>query len=117
MTIWFHGSPYELTELQIGSTITPDPMLARVFSHKPSLVSDARAEGRALKHNGRLPGWLYVVDEPVGPEDIVLVPGSTIGPDKERRTTRVLRVRKIERTELAAEGLLSGDEEHALLRC
>lgn len=37
---WYHGSPIVLASLVPGSTITQDKDLARVFSHKPSLVSE-----------------------------------------------------------------------------
>jgi hypothetical protein len=113
---WFHGSPHELTELRPGSTITQDPALARVFSHKPSIVSDARAEGGVLKHNGRLPGRLYIVDEPVHERDIIPVPGSTIGPGQEWHTTRPLKIRLIETTRPNPEMVLIAAEEEALLR-
>ncbi|HSH78253.1 MAG TPA: hypothetical protein VLA19_06945 [Herpetosiphonaceae bacterium] len=54
--LWFHGSPCELVELREGSTITRDRALARVFSHKPTLVVD---DDGTLSHNGRREGFLY----------------------------------------------------------
>ena len=47
--IWYHGSPYELTTIRKGSTITPNIDLARVFSHKPSCVSIE--DNELIKHN------------------------------------------------------------------
>jgi hypothetical protein len=61
-TDWFHGSPLCLKVLRAGSTITPLYDLARVFSHKPAIVSLEEVEGVIyLQHTGRLPGWLYRV--------------------------------------------------------
>lgn len=34
-TLWFHGSPSELTSIRSGSTITGNKTLALAFSHKP----------------------------------------------------------------------------------
>ena len=49
---WFHGSPLRLETLTTGSTITPLRDLARVFSHKPALVSldDAGGSLRQAMH-------------------------------------------------------------------
>jgi hypothetical protein len=112
---WFHGSPYELVELRPKSTVTQDRDLAKVFSHRPSLVSDSRDGGGRLTHNGRREGWLYVVDEPVREADIAPVPGSTM-PGKEWHITRPLRVRLIERTTVLPDELMSRQTEDALRR-
>ncbi len=109
---WFHGSPLALTELLAGSTITQDRALARVFSHKPALVAvDDRGVRR---HNGRRPGFLYRIAEPVGPADLTPVPGSTLGPGQEWLIARPLRVTLIERTAPIPEELLSPREEEGL---
>jgi hypothetical protein len=113
---WFHGSPHELTELRPGSTITQDRALARVFSHKPTIVSDARAEGGELKHNGILPGRLYLIDERIKESDIIPVPGSTIGPGQEWHVARPLKIRLLEAIVPIPEELLTADEENALHR-
>jgi GrpB-like predicted nucleotidyltransferase (UPF0157 family) len=114
---WLHGSPRELTELRPGSTVTQDRALAEAFSHQPSLVGDDRDEpGGALRHNGREPGWLYAVDEPLGPGDLAPVPGSTIGPGLEWLTTRPLPLRRLGLTAAGIAELLSPDEEAALRR-
>ena len=39
MTIWYHGSPLVLEVLATDSTITRNRDLARVFSHRPTIVS------------------------------------------------------------------------------
>jgi hypothetical protein len=111
---WFHGSPLALTELLAGSTIAQDRALARVFSHKPALVSvDERGIRR---HNGRRPGFLYRIAEPVGPADLTPVPGSTMGPGQEWLIARPLRVTLIERTTPIPEEQLSPREEEELRR-
>ena len=67
---WFHGSPEELTELREGSWVTQFEELAKAFSHRPSLISMG-GDGKSVKHNGELAGFLYVVDETVGPDDVI----------------------------------------------
>jgi hypothetical protein len=109
---WFHGSPDELTELRAGSTITQDQALARVFSHKPSLVSADDRVG--LRHNGRRVGALYRIAEAVRPEDLAPVPGSTLGPEQEWLTTRPLLLVLVERTAPVPGEQLSAPEEEAL---
>jgi hypothetical protein len=97
----FHGSPYTLDTLLAGSTITQDETLARVFSHKPQIVSleddpDVLARGvPGLRHNGTLPGLLYAIDEPITCEDIYPHPRSSMPPGLEWLTRRPLRLRLI----------------------
>lgn len=105
MTTWnfnqpgYHGSPYTLDTLLTGSTITQDEALARVFSHKPQIVSieddaDVLARGvPRLRHNGTLPGLLYVIDEPISEQDIYPHPRSSMPPGLEWLTCRPLRLR------------------------
>ena len=66
---WYHGSPTELTVLRSGSWVTQFKELAKAFAHKPELIS-LGGDCVNVKHSGRLPGFLYAVDEPVGPEDV-----------------------------------------------
>ena len=87
---WYHGSPYELTTLRAGSTITQDRDLARVFSHKPPIVS--MGDDGSLQHTGTAPGYLYRIDEPVGAEDVYPHPNSTMPPGAEWLTRRELRL-------------------------
>ncbi len=104
---WYHGSPLELNELQVGSTITQEADLARVFSHRPTTVS-VEDDGR-IKHNGRAKGFLYRISESVHAEDILLVPRSTMERGKEWRITRPLRVTLIRATKVRPEErLISG---------
>lgn len=66
---WYHGSPLKIDTLRKGSTITQDHDLARIFSHKPTLVS-VDDEG-AIKHNGQKSGFLYRIAEKLSLADIV----------------------------------------------
>lgn len=70
---WYHGSPKRLAALRKGSWVTPFKELAKAFAHKPTLISQSD-DGQTVKHNGRLRGFLYVVSEPVGPEDVSYLP-------------------------------------------
>ena len=65
---WYHGSPFHLRTLAAGSTITMRRELARVFSHKPKIVS--MSDSGTIHHDGVTNGYLYVVDEMVAPDDV-----------------------------------------------
>ncbi len=107
MTTWnfhqpgYHGSPYTIDTLFAGSTITQDEALARVFSHKPQIVCledepEVLARGvPRLRHNGTLPGLLYVIDEPIMEQDITPHPNSSMPPGLEWLTRRPLRLRLV----------------------
>ena len=114
--IWYHGSPFALTSLLTGSTITQDRDLARIFSHKPALVSqDTDDEGkRILKHTGNQPGFLYRIAETVEASDIYPHPQTTMGPGQEWLTTRPLRVELLCSTQVVTEELLTASEIEAL---
>ncbi len=119
---WYHGSPYRLDVLLTGSTITQDEDLARVFSHKPPIVSieddPARlAQGELrLRHNGALPGLLYLIDEPIGPEDVYPHPRTTMSPGLEWLTRRPLRLKLLGPVEIRPGELLSEVDIQALMR-
>ena len=53
---WYHGSLFKLKKLEKGSTITPDKNLAKIFSHKPSIVSIS--DKGEIKHDGEKKGYL-----------------------------------------------------------
>jgi hypothetical protein len=89
-TPWFHGSPFELDNLRVGSTITQDRHLAEIFSHKPTLVS-AEDDG-SIRHNGIAPGYLYLVAETMLPGDVIPHPRTTMPAGWEWLTTRELPV-------------------------
>ena len=102
---WYHGSPYELTSIRAGSTITQDRDLARVFSHKPPVVS--MGDDGSLRHTGTAPGYLYRIAEPVGAEDVYSHPRSTMPPGAEWLTRRELRLALIGPTEVRDEERLT----------
>jgi hypothetical protein len=93
---WYHGSPFKLTVLREGSTITQDKDLARVFSHKPTIV--CRNENGSIRHNGENPGFLYCITEALSPDDVYPHPNSSMKEGKEWLTKRELRLSLICRT-------------------
>lgn len=114
---WFHGSPHVLETLLAGSTITQDEHLARVFSHKPEIVSlDEEGGGLRIRHTGRQPGLLYQLDEPIGPADVYPHPRTSMPAGLEWLTRRPLRLRLLGPVEIAAEDLLSEAEVEELRR-
>lgn len=109
---WYHGSPEQLTILRTGSTITQNRDLARIFSHKPSLVC-IEDDGR-IQHSGSLPGYLYRVAEELAPEDVTPHPRSTMPDGQEWLITRPLRVELVCPTTPQEGELLSLEECRAL---
>jgi hypothetical protein len=109
---WYHGSPTKLTWLRIGSTITQDRELARIFSHKPTLVcqDDDVAGRRVFKHNGTQPGYLYRLVAPICETEIEPHPASTMAAGQEWLTRYVLRVELVEPTVIDTEEILSEAE-------
>ena len=94
---WFHGSPEKLSLLAIGSTMTRSRLVAEAFSHKPTCLGIGDTDRPiSVCHNGSQPGILYVIDEPVGADDVRPHPHSSFGAGcLEWLTTRPLRLRKI----------------------
>jgi len=105
---WYHGSPFKLRTLRKGSTVTQDRDLARVFSHRPTLVSIS--DSRRIRHNGRIPGFLYRISENIRPGDVYPHPRSSMGEEKEWLTRRELRVELIGPTRIGNEEALTEDE-------
>lgn len=104
---WYHGSPLVLTVLRAGSTITPSRDMARVFSHKPAIVSLDQAEnGLVLLHNGTQPGFLYQVED-LQPQDVVPHPNSSMPHGYEWLTNRDLPLRLLETTQPRLEEVLT----------
>jgi quercetin dioxygenase-like cupin family protein len=102
---WYHGSPYRLSTLREGSTITRERHLAEVFSHKPPIVSIG--DDGTIRHNGTAAGYLYRVVDPVAGEDVYPHPRSSMPPGKEWLTRRELRVELIGPVQLREEERLS----------
>ncbi|MCL4507448.1 MAG: hypothetical protein M1434_13670 [Chloroflexi bacterium] len=113
MDIWYHGSPLELSMLLPGSTITRERHVAEVFSHKPSIVS--LDDDGSIRHNGRLAGFLYAVDEAVSQDDIEPHPRTTMPAGWEWLTRRPLRLKMLGPVDFVSAELLD-DAAVALLR-
>ena len=111
---WYHGSPYKLTVLRVGSTITQWRDLARIFSHKPAVVEIS--DDREIRHNGALPGFLYEIAEPVTDADVMPHPRTTMAPGDEWLTHRELRLSLIGETVVREDECLSDDAIEALQR-
>jgi len=109
---WYHGSPFKLKTLRKGSTITQDRDLARVFSHKPTLVSISES---GIKHDGKKPGFLYQISENIKANDVYPHPHSSMQEGKEWLTTRELRVKLLGVTKIIEKERLT-EEEIAKLR-
>ncbi len=112
---WYHGSPFELATIRKGSTITQDRDLARVFSHRPTLVSisdDARID--RIRHDGTVPGFLYRIAEDLRPGDVRPHPRSSMGCGKEWLSNRELRVTLVGPTEIVERERLTQKQIEAL---
>lgn len=91
---WYHGSPMEFSELRAGSTITQWKELAEAFSHKPSMLG--YDDDGVITHNGRLKGYLYIIDEPVEVgRELSPHTRTTMDENAEFITARPLRVRLV----------------------
>ena len=88
---WYHGSPERLAVLREGSWVTQFREMAKAFSHKPSCIS-LDDNCRAVKHDGKLPGYLYEVSEAVGPDDVTYLPNTA---QTHWQTQRELQVRLV----------------------
>lgn len=110
---WYHGSPLRLDVLKAGSTITQNMDLARIFSHRPEIVSIDDAGH--IMHNGSKAGYLYVIDEEVGTDDVFPHPRTTMHPGNEWLIARPLRVALIGSTTPQPDELLT-DEDIVRLR-
>ena len=110
---WYHGSPLELSILRKGSTITQKRELARIFSHKPTIVSLSH-EGQ-VKHNGTISGYLYNITNEIKPEDVTPHPQSTMEEGDEWITTCELCLQLLCVTELVPSEQLTEDN-YVMLR-
>jgi len=114
---WYHGSPYQLKTLLEGSTITQAEHLARVFSHKPEIVSlDEEGDTLVIRHTGRLSGFLYQIDESLGPADVYPHPRTSMTIGLEWLTRRPLRLKLLGPVEIDPQELLSEAEIEKLRR-
>lgn len=106
---WYHGSPRELPVLRLGSSITQNVAIARAFSRRPRLVSIDEDTG-AVKHDGTTPGYLYVVDEELSPDDVSPHPHPVNQDRWEWITHREVRIRLLGRTEVGDGERLTPDD-------
>ena len=111
---WYHGSQQPLTTLRVGSSITQNVDVARAFSHSPSLV--AQPGKRDMKHDGEIPGYLYVVAEEVSSADVFPHPHPVNADYWEWLIVRELRVTLLERTQVRDEERLTTKEIEELRR-
>jgi len=107
---WYHGSPFELTYILEGSTITQNADLARVFSHKPTTVWITDENESCFKHNGTQSGLLYSIAEDVKMDDVYPHPNSSMAEGLEWLTNRDLRVALIYKTEVREEEEIPTDQ-------
>jgi hypothetical protein len=110
---WYHGSPLELSILRTGSTITQKRELARIFSHKPTIVSIF--DDGQIKHNGTASGYLYIITDEISSEDVIPHPQTTMSEGDEWLTTRELRLKLLSMTDLVSSELLT-DDDYAMLK-
>ena len=118
---WYHGSPYRIEILLSGSTITRDIELARVFSHKPQVVSledepQVQSGIPRIRHNGQQKGLLYRIDEPVHPEDVIPHPHTSMAPGLEWLTKRPLKLYLIGPVTIEPGELLNEDDIRKLMK-
>ncbi|RKU11359.1 hypothetical protein C6502_08275 [Candidatus Poribacteria bacterium] len=105
---WYHGSQQELTKLRVGSSITQNRNVAKAFSHRPSLLT--QSGGGTVKHNGVTPGYLYIVADEIGPEDVDPHPHPVNVTRWEWLTNRELKLELIEQTVVTDEERLTDQE-------
>ena len=114
---WYHGSQQPLTKLRTGSSISQNRDLAKAFSHRPSLVSMSdRGDGEVspetigIRHDGETPGFLHVVSEEIGPDDVHPHPHPANATGWEWVTDRELKLELVEETMVAdSERLTAGE--------
>jgi len=105
---WYHGSQQELTRLRVGSSITQHRNVAKAFSHRPSLLT--QSEGGTVKHDGVTPGYLYIVADEIGPDDVYPHPHPVNVTRWEWLTNRELKLELIEQTVVTDEERLTDQE-------
>jgi hypothetical protein len=107
---WYHGSPKKLKTLRAGSTITQRFDIARIFSHKPSVVI-GNGSAKGWKHTGPFTkGFVYRLVGPVNEDDIEAVPNSTMSEGDEWNTRREFELVLISETTVNPAELLAKHE-------
>ncbi len=92
---WFHGSPKKFEILDEGSWVTPYKEIAKAFSHKPTRISISGDTFNKVKHNGMVPGFLYIVDEEVEDHGLVLLQDTDETHWQTQRTFRIKLVAEV----------------------
>ena len=82
--------------------------MAKAFSHKPSLLT--QSEGGTVKHDGVTPGYLYIVADKIGPEDVRPHPHPVNVTRWEWLTNRELKLELVEQTVVTDEERLTDQE-------
>lgn len=108
---WFHGSPEQLDTLRAGSWVTPFRELAKAFSHRPTRISSSDDDFTNVRHDGKVPGFLYVVDQSLEAADLEELPGTD---QTHWKTMRVLKVQLIHEVPLVDAEMMSDSERVAL---
>jgi hypothetical protein len=105
---WYHGSQLKLTKLRVGSSVTQNKIVAKAFSHLPSLLS--LSDQGTVKHNGVTPGYLYTVADKIGPDDVYPHPHPANAARWEWLTNREVRLELIEETMVTDRDSLTEEE-------
>ena len=105
---WYHGSQQELTTLRIGSSITQNRNVAKAFSHSPSLLT--MSERGTVKHDSATPGYLYIIADEIGSDDVHPHPHPVNTTRWEWLTNRELKLKLIEQTIVTDEERLTDQE-------
>ena len=113
MGTWYHGSQRRLTRLRAGSSITQNRDVAKAFSHRPSLMTMSQprdGEEWSVRHDGSMPGYLYVVAEEIGTGDHRPHPHPVNVSKWEWLTNRELAVELVEETLVQDRERLTADQ-------
>lgn len=105
---WYHGSQQKLTTLRVESSITQNRNVAKAFSHRPSLLT--QSEGGTVKHDGVTPGYLYIVADEIGPDDVYPHSHPVNLTRWEWLTNRELTLKLVEQTVVTDEERLTDQE-------
>ena len=83
-------------------------MIARIFSHRPQIVS--QYDDGSIKHDGTTSGFLFIIDEEISGADVYPHPHPVNESYWEWLTTRELKIRLVEETVVREEEFLTDDE-------
>ena len=98
-----------MTALREGSTITQNRELARVFSHKPEIVSFGE-DGTLIGHSGEKPGFLYRVVGRITSGNVYPHPTTVMHPGEEWLTRGEIALKLIGPTVVHGDEALSAED-------